>query len=560
VNQRKNLATGQKNMSLELKKLLLERLSQGLLKSKLTKCSTWAENTRIMGRPYPGPWNFKHHPWLKEMMDAEEDFCVGQKAAQMGYTECVLNRSLYKMDIEGSNVLYVLPTKTPDATDFSSSRFDPALELSDHLSNMFSDVKNVGHKRAGSVSLFIRGSKSRAGLKSIPAGFIVLDELDEMDQDNIPLALERTSGQLVKQVWKISTPTIEDHGINIDFKNSTQEHFMFPCPSCSRFTELIYPECLVIPTDSEDDLRCAHLICKECKNKLNHEEKHIFLSKGKWVPENDQKEARGFYINQMYSSTITPENIAKTVILSRRNAADEQELYNSKLGLAHSVAGSRITEEQLVSCTGEYVNGNKSFSGVIVMGIDVGKWIHYEIGCYNFPERRGAATTDLNAKCTYRMMFEGKALQFEELDSVLDEYKVQTAVCDIQPERRKAYEFSSRNYGRVRLCYYAEGIAGKLIKEDESEQMIAVDRTSWMDAALNRFKVNKITLPINLSNEYKEHLKAPTRIYEKDNKGNPVARYVNGKLNDHFAHARTYNEIALAVAAGQSLPRSIKGI
>lgn len=519
----------------------------------------WAENIRVMGRPYTGPWSFKHHPWLKEMMDADETICVGQKAAQMGYTECVLNRSLYKMDIEGSNVLYVLPTKMPDATDFSSSRFDPALELSEHLSKMFSDVKNVGHKRAGSVSLFIRGSKSRAGLKSIPAGFIVFDELDEMDQDNIPLALERTSGQLVRQVWKISTPTIEDHGINVDYKTSTQEHFMFICPCCGKMTELIYPDCLIIEGDEDESVK-GSLVCKECKGILNHEEKSNFLSKGQWVAGNEKRDVRGFYINQLYSPTVSPTDLAKTVLKARRNSADEQELYNSKLGLPHSVAGSRLTEDQIDSCRGDYIRGPKSFGGITVMGIDIGKWIHFEIGTYNFPERRGIATTDLNTRCQYKVVFADKCLNFEELDTFLDEYKIVMAVCDIQPERRKAYEFASRNYGRVRLCYYAEGMNGKLVKEDEAEQIISVDRTSWMDAALNRFRVHTITLPQDISKEYKEQLSTPTRIYAKDIRGNPVARYVCGNSQDHFAHARTYNEIALAVAAGQALPRSIKGI
>jgi hypothetical protein len=514
-----------------------------------------------MGQPFPGPWTFKYHPWLREMMDAEDENCVGQKSAQMGYTECVLNRSLYKMDIEGTNVLYVLPTKTPDATDFSASRFDSALDLSEHLEKMFSDVKNVGHKRAGSVSLFIRGSKSRAGLKSVPAGFMVFDEVDEMEQDNIPLAEERSSGQIIKQSWKISTPTIEDYGINVIFKNSTQDHFMFTCPNCSRYTELLYPECIVLFGEDVDDQRIneSHLICKECKGKLEHSEKHIFLKEGKWVSTHEDRDIKGFYVNQLYSSTVSPVEIAKAVFRSKRNAADEQELYNSKLGLPHSVEGARLSDAQIENCKGDYPKGTKNRNGIVCMGIDIGKWIHFEIGVYNFPEKRGMHTIDLNIRCMYKLIYADKVLNFEDLDVYLDEYGIQLAVCDIQPERRKAHEFASRNYGRVKLCYYAEGIHGKMVKEDESEQTVSVDRTSWMDMALNRFRLNSITLPIDLQREYKEHVKSPVRVYTKDNRGNPIARYVTGIKEDHFAHARTYSEIALAIAAGQALPKTIKG-
>jgi phage terminase large subunit GpA-like protein len=114
-----------------------------------------------MGHPYPGLWTFDHHPWLKEMHDCKATIKVGQKAAQCGYTEWALNESFYFNDIRRMDVLYVLPNTRPDAADFSSSRFDKALELSEHLRKLYSEVQNVGHKRAGSTNLFIRGSNSR---------------------------------------------------------------------------------------------------------------------------------------------------------------------------------------------------------------------------------------------------------------------------------------------------------------------------------------------------------------------------------------------------------------
>jgi len=152
-------------------------------------CSKWAQTYRFkQGKKM----TFDLHPWSKAMHDSEASFNVGMKAAQMAYTETMLNCTFFKMDIEGVNCLYVFPNKNPDASDFSASRFDPALEESEHLKRMFSDVKNVGHKRAGPANLWIRGSKSRIGLKSIDPSFVVLDEVDEMDKDNIQLAFRRT--------------------------------------------------------------------------------------------------------------------------------------------------------------------------------------------------------------------------------------------------------------------------------------------------------------------------------------------------------------------------------
>ena len=187
---------------------------------------------------------------------------------------------------------------------------------------MFSDVKNVGHKRAGTTNLYVRGSKSRSGLKSIPVGFIVLDEVDEMDQDNIPLALERTAGQVEKQVLAISTPTIPKTGINKLYQDTTQEHFFFKCPCCSRRTELVFPQCLEITGDDVNDERVANsfLKCRECSGKLHHETKDEWLAGSEWVPQFSQREPRGFHVNQLYSpnrqapdaGTELPESSARS--------------------------------------------------------------------------------------------------------------------------------------------------------------------------------------------------------------------------------------------------------
>ena len=157
-----------------LLELLSTRISAGLKRKTITSTSAWAEAYRVMGKPFAGPWIFDRHPWSKEMHDYEGEMMVGQKAAQLCYTETALNKVFKAIDINGTSAMYILPT-TNEAGDFSSSRFDPALEMSPHLRNMFSDVKNIGHKRAGNASLYVRGSRSRSQLNSVPVGIVILD-------------------------------------------------------------------------------------------------------------------------------------------------------------------------------------------------------------------------------------------------------------------------------------------------------------------------------------------------------------------------------------------------
>lgn len=531
--------------------LLKERVAAGLKRKTITSCSKWAVSYRVMGQPFPGPWEFEHHPWTREMHDCSEELVVGQKAAQMGYTEAVLNKTFYNIDVHGISCLYILPAATPDASDFSTSRFDPALEMSTHLENMFSDVKNIGHKRAGNANLYIRGSRSRSQLKSVPVGFMVFDELDEMVQENISLAFERMSGQVTSQAYLISTPTFEDRGINEYFKRSTQDHFFFKCPHCSRLTELVFPECLVITGDDPHDesIRDTHIICKECKVKLEHKDKINFLKDGKWVAERTDRSIRGFYINQLYSMIVEPYKLAQLFLTSQTNPSDEQEFYNSKLGLTHIVKGAQITDEQLKECTGSHAKQHAAPpNSLVTMGVDVGKYLHVEITQWFIDDRPG---TDINLLAKGKVLSETKVLHFEELDALMIDFNVRFCVIDAHPEKRKALEFAQRFWGFVKLCFYPNGVNGKSIKvHAEEEHTISVDRTSWLDLSLGRIRRAQLILPMDTSMEYKEHLKALVRVYGKDSAGNPIGRYEKAeKRPDHFGHARNYCEIALALGA-----------
>jgi len=81
--------------------------------------------------------------------------------------------------------------------------------------------------------------------------------------------------------------------------------------------------------------------------------------------------------------------------------------------------------------------------------------------------------------------------------------------------------------------------------------MVTVDRTSWFDMSLSRFRTKTISLPKDIPAEYRRHIKSIVRIYIRDSDGNPMGKYVKASNDeDHFAHARNYSEIALPLSAG----------
>jgi len=540
----------------KLATLLRSQVVNSLLASAVDRPSKWASLYRVMtSKPIIGPWTFKYHPWLRDVMDSKARIAVARKAAQMGFSEAAINRIFFMMDVRKASCMYVLPNLKPDASDFSASRFDPALEGSKHLAEMFTDTRNIGLKRAGGSSLFIRGSKSRAGLKSVPAAFVVFDELEEMMQENIALAFERASGQAEEDVayFLLSTPLLANMGIDKWFLNTNQQQYVFKCPHCSRLSEMIYPDSLVVYGESDNDpeVERSHYICHQCKHPLDQ------LTKPDWLSLNNaswQKMAPGsiddgWSINQMYSMFVTPVTMAKKVHRAKVSPEDEQELYNSKLGLPHEVKGARILDSDIQAVLGGHRKGKRKYkNSIVTIGCDVGTNLHFEVTEYTIPN---IDAEDINAAASAVVIDEGSRRNFDELDDLIIKYQIQHMVIDANPERREAYKLAQRFPGTVSLCFYGNKTRGKTINVDAENSTITVDRTTWMDMALRRFSrlPRRISLPVDVSLEYKNHIKAPIRVYGRDSDGNPVGSYVHSDSEpDHLAHCRTYSEIALARA------------
>jgi len=539
---------------------LKQSIAEGLKSKTLTSCSRWAENRRVMGSPFEGPYSFKWHPWCRAIHDSHAAYTIAMKAAQLGITEVGINRAFFTLDQSKRDVLYVLPT-TINASDFSKARFTTALKLSPHLKNLFVDTNTVGLKSTGTNVLYIRGSRGDSNLKSIPVSELILDELDEMDTHAVWLALERLSGQIEKHVVAISTPTVPKYGVHKLFLTSTQEHFYFQCPHCNRWTEFTWPDCIEIIGESVNDPRCyeSFLKCRECKVRLEHKEKPIFLATGEWKATEhttSADEARGFYINQMYSSTVSPGEL---VIAYHRGLGDEaasKEFNNSKLGLPFVGEGAQVTDAMIDACVrGHTINDQRPMIGghrLITMGVDQGKTGFISVVEWLFDQHPGA---DISAAAIGKLLWFGK---FQEDDwgyvgELMREWQVLAAVADADPNVNDARRFARKFHGYAWLTRYRRGITAKeiSIQEEESGAPFAiVDRTSWLSCSLGRFKTNppRILLPRDITLEYREHIKNLVRTYEKDDTGNPAAVYVNTGP-DHFAHSLVYADIGLVLAA-----------
>ena len=533
---------------------LSERMTKGLTRASITDAARWACEYRfITGGAFPGPFTFNYHPWAYDMHRCEAEWMVGQKAAQMAFTETAIDKSFFTIDVLKRNVLYVLPSMKPDATDFSASRFDPALEESPHLKALFSDTKNTGLKRAGGATLFIRGSRTKSHLKSIPASLIIMDESEEFTKANVPLIYERMSGQVQKQVFELSTPTIPNRGINATYKNSTQNHYIFKCPGCSRHTELTFPDCLVITAENYQDPKIleSYLVCKECKCTLPHETKQQWLGRDNafWQEMTPGSNIVGYHISQLYSIAKHPSLVAQTYLRGVIDPIYEQEFWNSCLGEVHIVEGATVTQQQITDAIGDYrmFDMVASQTHIVTMGVDVGKKLHVTIKRWKIDDVIGDDIHMAAQSQTLKIM---TVIDFEDLDELMTRYMVHMCVIDVDPETRKATEFCQRHWGRAYKCRYVPGLSNKReLRKQEEDFIVHVDRTSFLDISLGRYKNKTESIPMDTPQEYKDHIISLTRVYKLDKEGNEIGAYVKeDNKPDHYAHSNNYAEIALPLA------------
>jgi hypothetical protein len=529
--------------------------ASALTTGSMTSCSRWAANRRIMGGDFSGPYSFKHHPWCKTLHDTRASFNWVMKAAQMGLTEVAVNRSFYVLDQLKRDVLYVLPTRTA-ASKFSKGRFTTALALSPYIKSIFTSLNAVDLKQAGESTLYISGSKGNSNLKNIPVSELVLDELEEMDQSAIWLALERLSGQQRKCTWGLSTPTVPLHGIHKFYKDSTQEHFMFKCPGCSRRTELVWPDCVEIVGEHATDAKCqeSFLKCKECGAKLEHKAKPEWLANGYWqaTAPNANPDVRGFYINQLYSSTVNPGELVSSYFRGFGDEWAASEFYNSKLGLPFVAEGAQVTDEMLDNAiAGHTMQDVRPERGGrwITMGVDQGDPICHAVVCEWLLD--GDAEKDIQAATICKVLWAGlfPSADFSRLDQLMAEWQVLQCVVDADPQINEMRRFARRYPGYVMLSRYRRVKQAKEIvisDEDTGAPMATVDRTHWLGGALGRFKPNppRIRLPRDIPNDFLLQMKNLVRHYKKLDTGELVAVYTDIGP-DHYAHALTYASIAL---------------
>jgi phage terminase large subunit GpA-like protein len=309
----------------ELYEELLSSISQKFIKTEHAKpLHEWVKGITLDGRPF----TYDRHEYLIEPYKDNHPHQVELKAAQLGLTSKAMLRVAYGARYGGyRGILYLFPSKS-DVTDFSKGRIDPLIkENPETIGRWLKDTDAANIKRIWNAFLYLRGMKSRVGLKSIPVDLIVFDELDEAPQNAIDMATERMAHSEFKEILKLSNPTLPDYGIDKAFQETDQCYWLLKCEKCGEHTclEDTFPDSLI--TVRGRVIRA----CQRCKGELNP-------SIGQWVAKRPSiTDKRGYHYSQLFSHFVDPADILHQF----RTTNNLTDFYNLKIGVAYVKAENR---------------------------------------------------------------------------------------------------------------------------------------------------------------------------------------------------------------------------
>jgi hypothetical protein len=208
--------------------------------------SEWADAHRWLSSraaAEPGRYRTARAPYLREIMDALSPSHPAQrisfmKAAQVGATEAGNNWIGFVIHHAPGPMLAVLPT-VEMAKRTSRGRIDPLIEDSPALKERVQPARSrdagnsmLSKEFPGGI-LVLTGANSATGLRSMPARYVFLDEVDaypaSADEEGDPVTLAEartTTFAHRRKVFMVSTPTIRGLSrIEREFEASDQRRY-----------------------------------------------------------------------------------------------------------------------------------------------------------------------------------------------------------------------------------------------------------------------------------------------------------------------------------------------
>jgi phage terminase large subunit GpA-like protein len=372
---------------------IIRAWARGLAPDPLLTVSEWADRHRVLSSrasSEAGRYRTDRTPYMRAIMDALSPShparrIVFMKAAQVGATEAGNNWIGYCVHQAPGPFLAVQPT-TDLAKRLSQQRIEPLIEECPELRELILPARSrdsgntVLAKRFAGGQLVLTGANSAVGLRSMPARWLFLDEVDayegDVEGEGDPIALAeartRTFGHRAK-VFLVSTPTIKGLSrIEREYEASDQRRYFVPCPHCSHMQWLKFERLRWAKGRPET----AEYVCEACECGIAEHHKTAMLAAGEWrataVPANPH--VIGFHLSGLYSPVgwLSWATIAREWEAAQGNDAALKAAKNTLLGETWQERGEAPDWQRLYERREDWRIGTvPSRSLFLTAGVDV---------------------------------------------------------------------------------------------------------------------------------------------------------------------------------------------
>ena len=360
------------------------RWCDGLRPEPALTVSEWSDQHAVLPATSAGPgrWKTSRVPYLRDIMDALSPRSgikriVFMKGAQIGATQGGLNWIGYTIHNAPGTMLLVLPS-LDDVQRNSRARIAPMIEECPVLRERVApphakDSSNtLTHKKFPGGELVMTGATSAKGLRSTPARYLFLDEVDgypadaDEEGDPVALAIQRTvTFRGRSKVYMVSTPTIKGYSrIEKAYTESDQRIYEVPCRQCGEFARIVWAN-IQWP---EGEPAAAFWVCPACGHPHPESAKRRLLTAGRWrATSPGDGVTAGFHLSGLYSPFETWGEIAVEHLAVRSDPVRLKAWVNLKLGETwEGEGGERPTDATVLRARRE-AYGDLLPPGVVVL-------------------------------------------------------------------------------------------------------------------------------------------------------------------------------------------------